>query len=90
MGLVGLSSYDSNMVTTVNVHEAKTTLSKLLEKVAAGERVVIAKAGTPVAELVPHVRADIVFGTARGEFVFDDDTFDVPDPEVIALFESGR
>ncbi|HZR02366.1 MAG TPA: type II toxin-antitoxin system Phd/YefM family antitoxin [Burkholderiales bacterium] len=38
---------------TVNVHEAKTHLSKLLERVEAGEEVVIARAGRPVARLVP-------------------------------------
>lgn len=38
----------------VNVHEAKTHLSRLLEQVAAGEEVVIAKAGKPVAKLVPY------------------------------------
>ena len=54
------------MVTTVNVHEAKSTLSKLLERVEAGETVVIARAGQPVAELVPHRRADLVFGTGQG------------------------
>jgi prevent-host-death family protein len=40
-------------MTTVNVHEAKTHFSKLLQRVAAGERIIIAKAGKPVAELVP-------------------------------------
>ena len=38
---------------TVNVHAAKTHLSRLLERVAAGEEVVIARAGRPVARLVP-------------------------------------
>ncbi|MGA7119303.1 MAG: type II toxin-antitoxin system prevent-host-death family antitoxin [Polyangiaceae bacterium] len=38
----------------VNVHEAKTGLSRLLEEVEAGERVVIARAGQPVAVLVPY------------------------------------
>jgi prevent-host-death family protein len=38
----------------VNVHEAKTALSRLLEEVEAGERVVIARAGEPVAVLVPY------------------------------------
>ena len=37
----------------VNVHEAKTHLSRLLSRVAAGEQIVIAKAGRPVARLVP-------------------------------------
>jgi prevent-host-death family protein len=41
------------VMTTVNVHQAKTHLSRLLEQVAAGEEVVIAKAGKPVARIVP-------------------------------------
>ena len=41
------------MATTVNVHEAKTHLSKLLARVSSGEEFVIAKAGKPVARLVP-------------------------------------
>jgi prevent-host-death family protein len=40
-------------MTTVNVHHAKTHLSKLLVRVAAGEEVVIARAGHPIARLVP-------------------------------------
>lgn len=38
---------------TVNIHAAKTHLSRLVEKAAAGEEVIIAKAGVPVARLVP-------------------------------------
>jgi prevent-host-death family protein len=41
----------------VNVHEAKTQLSRLLEEVEAGERVVIARAGEPVAVLSPYKSA---------------------------------
>jgi prevent-host-death family protein len=41
----------------VNVHEAKTSLSKLLARVAQGESIVIAKAGEPVAKLVPITKA---------------------------------
>ena len=40
-------------MTTVNVHEAKTHLSKLLDRVAGGETIVIAKSGRPVARLMP-------------------------------------
>lgn len=40
-------------MTTVNVHEAKTQLSRLLEEARAGKEVVIAKAGRPIARLVP-------------------------------------
>jgi prevent-host-death family protein len=39
---------------TVNVHEAKTQLSRLLQAVEEGEEIVIARNGTPVAKLVPH------------------------------------
>jgi prevent-host-death family protein len=38
----------------INIHEAKTHLSRLLERVAGGEEIVIAKAGRPVARLVPY------------------------------------
>lgn len=40
-------------MTIVNVHEAKTHLSKLLERMEAGEEIVIARAGVPVARLLP-------------------------------------
>jgi prevent-host-death family protein len=40
---------------TVNVHEAKTQLSRLLQEVEEGEEIVIARNGKPVAKLVPHV-----------------------------------
>ena len=41
------------MTTTVNVHEAKTHLSRLLERVEAGEEIILARAGKPCARLVP-------------------------------------
>lgn len=70
----------------VNVHEAKTHLSRLLESVEAGEVVTIARAGKPIADLVPHRRADIVWGTLGGSVEIADD-FDAPDQELIDLFE---
>ncbi len=71
----------------VNIHEAKTHLSRLLERVAMGEEVVIAKAGTPVAKLVPlsGKKRDFKFGSAKGEFVVPED-FNEPDPELDDLF----
>lgn len=67
---------------TVNVHEAKTHLSKLLQRVAKGEEIVIAKAGKPVARLIPESRKrKRVLGTMRGKFVVPDD-FDAPLPEL--------
>jgi prevent-host-death family protein len=40
----------------VNIHEAKTHLSRLVERVEAGEEITLARAGRPVAKLVPYVR----------------------------------
>jgi len=68
----------------VNIHEAKTHLSRLLERVAMGEEVIIAKAGTPVAKLVPvktHPRKRVL-GSAKGEFTVPDD-FNDPLPKQI-------
>lgn len=66
----------------VNIHEAKTHLSKLLERVALGEEVIIAKAGKPVARLVSikPKRAPRPLGTGKGDFVVPDD-FNDPMPE---------
>ena len=73
----------------VNIHEAKTHLSKLLERVALGEEVVIAKAGKPVAKLVAiHQPKTRIFGSAKGEFIVPDD-FNKPDPEIEKLFHEG-
>jgi len=69
----------------VNIHEAKTHLSRLLERVAAGERVVISKAGTPIADLVPHQAATVAFGGLRGEVVYSDEAFGL-DPDIQQMF----
>lgn len=73
-------------MTTVNIHEAKTNLSRLLAQVEAGEDVVIARNGTPVARLVavepPARRA---FGALRGRIKLDDSFFEpLPDDELDA------
>ncbi|WP_236700490.1 type II toxin-antitoxin system Phd/YefM family antitoxin [Allosalinactinospora lopnorensis] len=70
----------------VNIHEAKTHLSRLLEQVAAGEQVVISKAGRPVADLVPHRSTPVVFGGLRGELSYDDAAFDELDPDIQQMF----
>jgi prevent-host-death family protein len=49
---------------TVNVHEAKTTLSRLLEEVEGGESIVIARNGKPIAELKPIVKRTVAEGVA--------------------------
>lgn len=71
----------------INIYDAKTNLSRLLERVEAGEQITIARAGRPVADLVPHKRVDVVFGVGTGQIIYDPDTFDDPDQDVIALFE---
>jgi prevent-host-death family protein len=76
------------MTDTVNIHEAKTHLSRLVERVEAGEEVVIARAGRPVARLVP-IRARTqprVPGLWRDQVVIADD-FDAPNEEIADLFE---
>ena len=72
----------------VNIHEAKTHLSRLLERVALGEEVIIAKAGKPVAKLV---RLDDqskrrVLGSAKGEFRVPDDFNDPLPKDIEDLF----
>ena len=72
----------------VNIHEAKTHLSRLLERVAMGEEVIIAKAGKPVAKLisVDARKKRRVLGSAEGEFVVPDDFNDPLPKEVEDLF----
>jgi prevent-host-death family protein len=74
------------MTVNVNIHEAKTHLSRLLERVAAGERVVISKAGKPVAELGPHQPTKVKFGGMRDEIGYDDDAFGEIDPDIQRMF----
>ena len=73
------------MTVNVNIHEAKTHLSRLLEQVAAGERVVIWKAGIPIADLVPHQAATVTFGGLKGEVTYSDQAF-VLDPDIQQMF----
>lgn len=71
----------------VNMHEAKSTLSALVERVLAGERVTIARAGKPAVDLIPHLAgADVVFGSGRGEFTLDPTVFDGQDTEIQTMF----
>lgn len=75
----------------MNVHQAKTHLSRLLERVAAGEEIIIAKAGKPVARLVPIEpgRPKRVFGDLKGKVWISPD-FDKPDLELQKAFEESR
>jgi prevent-host-death family protein len=76
---------------TINIHDAKTNFSKLVEAAAGGEEIIIAKAGKPTARLVPMQREKVVrsFGRLKGKVRIADD-FDAPLPDdVMAAFE-GR
>ncbi|WP_343599749.1 type II toxin-antitoxin system prevent-host-death family antitoxin [Mycobacterium sp.] len=70
----------------VNIHDAKTHLSHLLARVENGETITIARAGKPVADLVPHVRSDIVFGALASRLEYDADHFDDTDRDLNTLF----
>jgi prevent-host-death family protein len=72
----------------VNIHEAKTHLSRLLERVAIGEEIIIAKAGKPVAKLVPLNKPlrKRFLGSAKGEFTVPDDFNDPLPKEIEDLF----
>jgi prevent-host-death family protein len=67
-----------------NIHEAKTNFSKLLQRVALGEEVIIAKAGVPVAKLVPVYaeKPKRPLGFYKGQIWMADD-FDAPLPDDI-------
>lgn len=75
----------------INVHEAKTHLSRLLDRVAAGEEIIIAKANRPMARLLPlePETSQRMLGTGKGEIWMSDD-FDEPlSDDELAVWESG-
>ena len=78
---------------TVNIHQAKTNLSRLLSRVELGEEIIIANRGIPIAKLVPFYtspnrRASL--GLDQGRFIVPED-FDAPLPEeILAAFEGGE
>lgn len=75
----------------VNIHEAKTHLSRLVEDAARGDEIVIAKAGKPVARLVAvdSARMPRRPGALKGKIHISED-FDAPLPDdILDLFEGG-
>ncbi len=73
-------------MTKVNIHEAKTNLSKLLEKAMNGEEVVIAKAGKPMVRLVPvEPENKDWFGMDEGKGWISDDFDELPH-DIMAAF----
>ena len=75
---------------TVNIHEAKTNLSKLIAFLEKGEEIVIAKAGNPVAKLVSYIPAKKkrVPNLLKGQVIFYED-FNSSNDEITMLFEGG-
>ena len=76
---------------TVNIHAAKTHLSRLVEEAAAGEEIVIAKAGKPVARLcpLPQQQPRRKLGILDGKFEVPDDFDTLDEEEIRRLFEEG-
>ena len=75
----------------VNIHQAKTNLSKLIEKTLNGEDIIIAKAGKPVAKLVAYKEKikPRKPGLLKGKILISDD-FNDEDPEINKLFYEGN
>lgn len=73
-----------------NIHEAKTHFSKLINRVIAGEEIIIGKAGRPVAKLIPYVQSDEPRrgGQWRGKVKIADDFDELPE-DIEAAFRGG-
>ncbi|ELR99566.1 type II toxin-antitoxin system Phd/YefM family antitoxin [Gloeocapsa sp. PCC 73106] len=71
-----------------NIHQAKSTLSALIEAVIAGEEVIISKAGKPVAKLVPYNpdKVDRIPGMWRGKVQMSEDFDEALPPEMLKMF----
>lgn len=73
----------------INVHDAKSNLSELLRRVERGEEIVVARAGKPVAKLVPYTAPPPREpGRWAGQIVIADD-FDETPEELVASFENA-
>ena len=85
------SVQNDGMATTINTHEAKTQLSRLLTRVEAGEEIVIAKAGRPAARLVPiqSTQRKRKPGALKGKIHVAED-FDAPLPDTLLAAFEGR
>lgn len=76
-------------MTTVNVHDAKTHFSKLLTRVGSGEEIIIAKAGKPVARMLPIVKKTEkrVAGSAKGRILIKEDFYKHLPEKILKEFE---
>ncbi len=76
-------------MTTFKLHEAKTNLSRLLEAAAAGEEIIIAKAGKPIAKLVPIEKPKREPGRLEGLIQWSDAFLDPLPDAVLEVMENG-
>ncbi|MDP4667866.1 MAG: type II toxin-antitoxin system Phd/YefM family antitoxin [Gaiellales bacterium] len=79
------------MTDIVNVHEAKTHLSKLLARVEAGEEIILARGGAPIAKIVPipAQREWAGPGAWKGKYDIPDDAFEWSEEELREMFGSS-
>lgn len=79
------------MPTIVNIYEAKTQLSALVDQAASGDDVIIARNGKPQARITALVPAkgQVKYGLLKGKFTVPDD-FDAPNPEIESQFYGGQ
>jgi prevent-host-death family protein len=76
---------------SVDIHAAKTHLSRLIEQAAAGEEIIITKSGKPVARLCSFAEAPPrrQLGRLNGKIVVPDDFDELYEEEIRAMFEDG-
>ncbi len=76
---------------TYNIHDAKTHLSRLIEKASKGEPFIIAKAGKPMVKVIPHDAPEPSqmkrFGFMAGQITIPDDFDRMADTEIVKMFE---
>ena len=78
---------------TVNIHEAKTHFSRFVDQAEAGEEIVIARAGKPVARLValvPVARPMRKLGLGKPQFMFPEHFDELAAAQITDMFESGN
>ncbi|MBP9650855.1 MAG: type II toxin-antitoxin system Phd/YefM family antitoxin [Syntrophaceae bacterium] len=79
------------MMLTINIHEAKTHLSRLVEEASQGKSFIIAKAGKPLVKVTPlsekEQKDEQKLGFMKGELVVPDDFDSMGESEIIRLFE---
>jgi prevent-host-death family protein len=86
-----IASKETAMGEPINIYEAKANLSRLVERAAAGEEIVIAKAGKPRARLVPlpTQKPEVVYGAWAGQVTMADDFNDPLPDDLQHAFDGG-